>query len=474
MIIGIYQEDERKTAKSAIYNTMANLISMLIGIIMIPVISRILHTEDVGIAVSFTTIKNLLMYIVTLATYTSISKAMLDYKDEKYQFLSSIFIFNTLVIGGVFGITQLFLDYIPIASFLVYWLFISIFVGVTKLIGLNYFLFHNQYIIVSIIIILGGPISQIVSVQLIRMLSQDLYMGRIIGLDSFNIIIALLLSMLIVYKGKLNFSWKHIQYALRLSVPLIMHLISQMVLTQSDILMITYFEGASKSGIYSMAYTVGTLLYTVLIQIMAAWSPWVYRQLDKGCIKEIYKYSKLLLIVGAILGLGLMTITPEIVSLFLGKEYKACIYIIPFIVVGMYFQFIYLFFYDIEYFHRNTKAIASSSMVAALTNIILNALLIPRYGYTVAAYTTVIGYLLLSVLHYRHMRKIDDREIYDTRLMVLMCILLNIFAVVIIKLAHLIMIRYMIFILICMVLGGISYLYAIKTSLVNNKKREEV
>ena len=44
------QNDSVQTAKTAILNTIANCISLVVGMIMIPIITRILSVEQMGIA----------------------------------------------------------------------------------------------------------------------------------------------------------------------------------------------------------------------------------------------------------------------------------------------------------------------------------------------------------------------------------------------------------------------------------------
>lgn len=455
------QIDDRETAKAALYNSLANLIMMVVGVIMIPITTRILPTEDMGIAVSFTTMRNICMYLFTLSIYSTVNKGMLDYKDKKVEFLSSIILFTMVLSGAIF------LIYLPFGgiinrgtgfnSILIYWLFISVLLLTARMIGMNYLLFHNKYITTFILTILAGPVAQFFSIYMISHQQSEKYLGRVIGLDLFNCIVGIIVMGIILTKGKCIFKWKYIKYAVVISVPLIPHLIAQTILTQSDILMIKHFEGASETGIYSMAYTIGTLLYTVLVQIMSAWSPWVYRQLDQNKVEKIYKGSQLLIVVGGILAVGLMTITPEMVNIFLDDSYREGVYIIPSIVIGMYFQFIYLFFYDVEYFNKKTNYIAISSLIAAGINILLNFIAIPRFGYMAAGYTTAIGYLILAIMHYRYMKKIDDRKIYDCRLMVIASIIVMLFGIIMFMYIDRIVIRYSIFVSMLLVIFMLKY-----------------
>lgn len=45
--------DNTKTARAALVNTTANIIMTIVAMLMIPITTRILHTGDLGNAVSF-------------------------------------------------------------------------------------------------------------------------------------------------------------------------------------------------------------------------------------------------------------------------------------------------------------------------------------------------------------------------------------------------------------------------------------
>ena len=64
-----------------------------------------------------------------------------------------------------------------------------------------------------------------------------------------------------------------------------------------------------------------------------------------------------------------------------------------------------------EYFYKKTKFIALGSMLAAALNVVLNYLFIPRYGYIVAAYTTLVTYVLYFVFHYLLAKKIHGSSL---------------------------------------------------------------
>ena len=74
--------------------------------------------------------------------------------------------------------------------------------------------------------------------------------------------------------------------------------------------------------------------------------------------------------------------------------------VIPVLVIGIYFIFMYQFPVNFEFFHKKTKIIAVGTFSAAIVNIILNMFLIPKSGMYGAALATAVSYGLLFVAHY--------------------------------------------------------------------------
>ena len=98
------QSDSVQTAKTAILNTVANCISLVVGMIMIPIITRILSVEQMGIANTFMSTRNTVVIIITCAVYAYVHKAMIEFKNDKKSYIFSIVIFCFFSVTISFGI----------------------------------------------------------------------------------------------------------------------------------------------------------------------------------------------------------------------------------------------------------------------------------------------------------------------------------------------------------------------------------
>lgn len=444
------QNDNTQTAKTAILNTVANCISLVVGMIMIPIVTRVLSTEQMGIANTFISTRNTVVIIITCSVYAYVHKAMIEFKDEKKSYIFSIIVFSILAVVISFCISLIFkeklMKLLSLDNFLYYWLFISCLGFALYSIADYYCIFQNKYYIVAMIVLSVGPISQFLSVGLSYVLENDKYIGRVIGLDFVYLLVAVCLIVWMFVGRRPKFKTKYVKTTLAFTIPIIPHLLSQMVLTQCDLVMISYFCGSSKSGIYSMGHTVGFLALTVMSQIMASWSPWVYRRMEDKEFKTIFDNSKLIVLVGAFISIGLLTISTELIKIFLTDVYSPCIYIVPTLVVAMFFQFIYIFVYDFQFFNKKAKSIAASSIVAAIFNLITNYIFIPKFGFLAAGFTTLASYFVLLMINYFFTVKIGINKVYDIKQLFAWTIVVGVYALICVKLKNEFIVRYIMFI----------------------------
>lgn len=444
------QNDNTQTAKTAILNTVANCISLVVGMIMIPIITRVLSTEQMGIANTFISTRNTVVIIITCSVYAYVHKAMIEFKDEKKSYIFSIIVFSILAVVISFCISLIFkeklMKLLSLDNFLYYWLFISCLGFALYSIADYYCIFQNKYYIVAMIVLSVGPISQFLSVGLSYVLENDKYIGRVIGLDFVYLLVAVCLIVWMFVGRRPKFKTKYVKTTLAFTIPIIPHLLSQMVLTQCDLVMISYFCGSSKSGIYSMGHTVGFLALTVMSQIMASWSPWVYRRMEDKEFKTIFDNSKLIVLVGAFISIGLLTISTELIKIFLTDVYSPCVYIVPTLVVAMFFQFIYIFVYDFQFFNKKAKSIAASSIVAAIFNLITNYIFIPKFGFLAAGFTTLASYFVLLMINYFFTVRIGINKVYDIKQLFAWTIVVGVYALICVKLKNEFIVRYIMFI----------------------------
>lgn len=218
-----------------------------------------------------------------------------------------------------------------------------------------------------------------------------------------------------------KFYWK---YALSFNVPLIPHFLSQSILNQSDRLMIKSMVGSDAAGVYSLAYSISMIMTMINTSIQNTLNPWIYKQIKEQGFQTIAKVAYMALACVAFANYLLICFAPEVIFIFAPAAYHQAVYVIPPVAMGCYFLFMYCLFADFELYQAKTMYMMIASIISAVLNLVLNYFFIPKFGYIAAAYTTLICYIIYSLLHYLFMRRICKRvynnvKVYDMRIIFL-------------------------------------------------------
>ena len=197
-----------------------------------------------------------------------------------------------------------------------------------------------------------------------------------------------------------RFDKKMSAYSLKLGLPLIPHLLAQVINAQFDRIMISKLIGYEQSGIYSFTYNIAVILQIVYQSLDNVWSPWFFQRMAKCEYEKIKSSSKKYTVLVAFFAVSLMTISNEFIMLFSTQAYWVGRTIALTLIEGIFFLFLYTLPVGVEYYTKNTKYIAVGSVLTAVLNVVLNYFGIKYFGYEAAAYTTLISYVVLFVLHW--------------------------------------------------------------------------
>ena len=72
-------------------------------------------------------------------------------------------------------------------------------------------------------------------------------------------------------------------------------------------------------------------------------------------------------------------------------------------------MFVYIMFAYIEIYYEEKKYVTTASIISAIINIFLNIIFINKFGYLAAGYTTMVSYVIMTLLHYTFLRRIKNK-----------------------------------------------------------------
>lgn len=392
----------QSAAKGAMYYLVCQLVVRALSFFSVPIFSRLLTKSEYGIASNFTAWVGLLFAMVTLNLRDTINKSKYVFPQEQKSYLlsvlccaniSTVLFYVVVELKMSFFVSLFSLNATYIRLLFIYLIFYTCYDFVKLELNVN-----REYALYAIYMLLIEVTTVLTSVLLV-IHGKDKLTGRITGYIAPTILINLLVYLFVIIKGK-RIRLKYLKFALGLSIPLIPSALSKTVLVISDRAMITNILDSEKTALYQMGYSVAMIISLIWTALNQAYCPWFYDNLSKGNRENIRKKTNIYIIGYSFIAASVMLMAPEVLTILGGKAYKEALPVIPPVTLGMIFQFFYAFYYDIEYYFGKVKLISSGAIIAASTNFILNLIFIPKFGYIAAAYTTLIGYMLLFLFHY--------------------------------------------------------------------------
>ena len=415
-----------KALKSGVWYTFSNFLLKGIGIITIPIFTRILTKAEYGLYNNFISWKSIMSVFITLNLSVTLGNAKYDFKEKFDEYILSVLMLSSLsvvvwnVIINCFQsfFSDLFgMDYIYINAMMIYLFFTPV---IEMFQARERFSFeYKKSVLISIIVALTTSILSVILVMLL----QNKLSGKIFGEIIPTVLIGFVLYIFFLKKGKriVFLYWK---YALKIGLPYIPHTLSLIVLSSMDRTMIRKWCGAEDTAMYSIAYTCTMIISLLINSIGSAYGPWLAEKLYGKNYKTIRSYSKLYMIAFASFIPIVMLIAPELLLILGGWDYLGAMYVIPPVAMGCVCQFIYTIFGAVEQLEKKTIGMAFASVSAALLNYILNCIFIPRWGYISAAYTTLVGYIWLMIVYLFMVWKIGLRQVYSYRFVLFLAAIL--------------------------------------------------
>ena len=406
--------------KAGIWYTIGNILLKGCVFLSLPIFTRLLSTGDFGIYNAYMAYEGILTAILGLGLYGTVKNAKLDFKENFDNYISSILSFSitflvfALVVAN--GFFEFYKDIIGFDRFVINCLILQSFGSyLIYLYGakLNIEFKYKSYLVLSFFNIIGNIVASILLI--LYVFPNQHYLGRILGSALPLILIAIIISIYIVFKGKTFIKKKYLKYALAIGLPLVPHVISQSLLSQFDRILIKDIIGDSQSGIYSYIYTICTITYIILSSMDNAWTPWVYMKLKDRKDDEIKNVSNQYVKLFSIITILFICFIPEVAKIVADKEYWVGIDMVVPLAFANFFIFLYMLPVGLEYYNKKTAFISVGTVLAAALNFILNIIFIKKFGYKAAAYTTLFSYFALFIFHWIIARKYMVHKLYDLK-----------------------------------------------------------
>jgi O-antigen/teichoic acid export membrane protein len=428
----MYSKIKQFLKHSSIYS-IGNIAVKGIGVITLPIYTKFISVPEFGLLGLIEISMAILVEIFTLGQANSILllSNSIENKDQRKSAFYSISIvvfiiaFSALLIFELFKTPVLNLFYAPIEFSNLYTL--ALLVILLRVIN-TLFLFQLRALEKSTlytVVILTKLFLIVLFVIFFVSVKQLGITGVLYSYILSEVLVFIIQLPLMIRRMQFQFNLKAVKIAFNFGIPLIFSSIGMMVLNLSDRYMLQIFTDLRTVGLYDLGYRIAGIINMFLIMPFSlALLPSAYKVYKTEGDKRYY--SKLMTYMCFVLvwsGLALSLFSKEIVGLFaLNPEYNSAFVVIPIIILSYIFSATRNLASLGMFLTKNTKHIAYITISAAILNICLNLLLIPRFGIMAAAYNTLISFILFYFITKYYADKFYKISYENVKLFKIFCI----------------------------------------------------
>lgn len=399
--------------KNAVYNSLGSILSVIFPLITYPYVTRVLQPENLGKVNFSSSFIGYFSLIAVLGLTPYASRTGVKYRDDPEklnQFCGELLTVNLLT--TIVAYLALGIVLVAFPKFRIYAGLIAIY-STTILfstLGMEWlYTLHEDFLYITIRSLVFQLLSLILVFCFVKN-ENDFYIYASInvlagvGGNIFNYI----------------YSRKYIRHRLVFDVKIFHHLkksvvffaksIASSIYSNIDITMLGLMSGEFSVGIYSVAVKIYAMLQMGFSAIMSVMIPrfsyYAYAEKRDEFNSVMTKLVKTMmcLVLPAVVGINI--VCPDVIMLFAGSKYLAAIPALRILSVSVLFSVLASISSIILLAHEKEKSVMVATVTAALVNIVLNLLVIPRFQQSGAAATTVLAELVVFLICHIKSRKI--------------------------------------------------------------------
>lgn len=383
--------------------------SKLVQFILLPYFTNVLTTAEYGVLDLVVTFAGLMMPIVSLQLSDAILRFGLSKDIEKEDLFKNVTIILAFAVLISILLSPLLIFYKTIYPWRIY----VVAIIVSQCIRINFALFVKAddrvitYSIDSILTALIVASSDILLILFMKMGIKGYFISEVLG-NSFSILFLFTCGKIYQYSNfhrPLNMDL--MKKMLKYSIPLVFNAISWWITSFSNRVILDLYFSSSKVGIYSVAAKIPAIITTLLSVFTQAWIMSAVkeyeRERDVKFFEKVYDAYTCLLFPAVA---GMIIVIKPIMKVYVGADFFEAWYYVPFLLVGTAFLGISNYYGAIYAAARANILEIKSTIICAVSNIILNLVLIPRFSIMGAAIATMMSYLIVTFV-----RIIDTRKI---------------------------------------------------------------
>ncbi|MDD3006600.1 MAG: flippase [Candidatus Pacebacteria bacterium] len=202
-------------------------------------------------------------------------------------------------------------------------------------------------------------------------------------------------------KIRLSLDWELWGDMLRRAFPLAVSAVLVLIYFKLDTIFLSVMKDSSAVGIYSLAYKIMENLIFFPSMLVGLTMPLMSRSAftDRTQFKSIMQRTLDFLLVAIVpIVLGIFAVSDKLIMLLSKPEFRDAAPVLNILIVALAFIFLGALFSNVIIALKRQKSLAYIYLCGAIFNVVANFIVIPRYSYFGAAFSTLVTEFLVTAL----------------------------------------------------------------------------
>lgn len=385
---------------------LGGMISKIVPFVMLPIVTRLMpNAFYFGLNDISTVVVSFGQALAVMGMYDALFRMFFEKNEQSYKkelcstaltftLITSIIIFFLMILFRE-PLAQLFFSDRKFANLLCLSA-MSILIGATNSIVSAPTRMQNQRKVFLVTNFLSPVISYSISIPL---LLKGYY---IVALPLASILSALSMEVIFMVLNHKWFSFrinkKYLKEMLVIALPLVPNFLVYWIFNSSDRLMISKLIGTDWNGIYAVGAKIGQASQLIYTAFAGGWQFFAFSTMkDKDQVKMTSNIFEYLGVITFSAGMIMAAISKEVFALLFSEEYLQGYIVMPYLFVAPLLLMLYQVVVNQFLVIKKTWPSVLLLFFGAVTNVVLNATLIPMIGIEGAAIGTFMGYVVSIV-----------------------------------------------------------------------------
>lgn len=413
---------EGTLVKNTAIITIGKICTQMVSFFLLPIYTALLSTEEYGTVDLLNTLVSLLLPIITLQIENAIFRYLIDNRENNEQKKIIISTSLGIIILQCISYIILFLliskfihnDYkFFLATNVIASIFSSIMLQISRGLGDN-----TAYALGSFVSAASNIVFNIIFIVIFKFGAYGMLTANFLG-NVACVILVFFRDKVYQYTDFKKFDRDVLKKLWKYSIPMVPNALSWWIFNSSDRVIVTNILGIAANGIIAVSNKFSAVFITIYNIFNITWTETASLHINDSDRDEFFSriINTVLKLFSAIC-FGIIGCMPFIFNIMVNKQYVDAYNYIPIYMIAALGNVGVGLLSAIYIAKKDSKAVAKTSIFAAVINIIVHLMLISKVQLYAASISTLVAYYIMFVYRLIDVRKYNIKIILEKKLVI--------------------------------------------------------